>query len=627
MNEVLFKQIKSRLKSEFYLMNDEWLRDCVEFFVDQHTNPSNVEILEFVKVQWQLSNLREINNENGSLPHNIAQQHFVILPDKYILQVEQMYDIATSKYKQLQQIRSTHISEVDPSETEKLEKWEPPKKRMIQLKLTDGVQDVIGIEYSTISRLNDMLLPGYKIMIIGPVKCRKGVLLLEEGKLKGIGGEVDSLLIPNALENVLARALNLQENPDPYNDDESKSNNIQQQKEPEIDDSFFEEDFEINLEEVSKIEHLHSRDDKQTSINANKTEAITGNFTNTSTVNKESHSSQRVIVREQDKSKQHKVNAIKTETVIENFVPINTVNQGHSSKEGIILVDDDDDDCFLEMIDEEQLVRSRTRQTNIAAPFRTLPNEEDDDLIIINDEDMVEDIKHGSIKEHLKKQELLSHSKSARLTSKTAPSTSILRSETCTKTEKTSLPLIGGKRPVPLSPSENVTLKKGKVDRKITEFTKRPKSPDTPKICEFIHDVNNEVITEMTYRTIHGRVEVLGKLGKKDSCWILDATLVDGTGKIEVFFSNKVLEDLLGFSVQEFSLKKKLKKNPEIEQELRKSFRTAEQKIKTLDALLELELNINKKPTVMKIIDLTRDQREIIDKRRNIFLSNHKIDL
>lgn len=53
----------------------------------------------------------------------------------------------------------------------------------------------------------DMLLPGYKIMIIGPVKCRKGVLLLEEGKLKGIGGEVDSLLIPNALENVFARAL------------------------------------------------------------------------------------------------------------------------------------------------------------------------------------------------------------------------------------------------------------------------------------------------------------------------------------------------------------------------------------------------------------------------------------
>lgn len=71
-----------------------------------------------------------------------------------LIKAEQMYDIATSKYKQLQQIRDIHISEVDPSESEKQNKWEFPKKRMIQLKLTDGLQDVIGIEYNYISRLN-----------------------------------------------------------------------------------------------------------------------------------------------------------------------------------------------------------------------------------------------------------------------------------------------------------------------------------------------------------------------------------------------------------------------------------------------------------------------------------------
>lgn len=65
-----------------------------------------------------------------------------------------MYDISTSKYKQMEQIRKTHISEVELSEAEKLEKWEPPKKRMIQLRLTDGLQDIIGIEYSHIARLN-----------------------------------------------------------------------------------------------------------------------------------------------------------------------------------------------------------------------------------------------------------------------------------------------------------------------------------------------------------------------------------------------------------------------------------------------------------------------------------------
>ncbi|XP_076637320.1 uncharacterized protein LOC143349730 isoform X2 [Colletes latitarsis] len=562
MNENLFNQIKSRLKLEFYLMNDEWLRDCIEYYIDQHRNTSNNEIMQFVKVQWQLSDLREINNENGSLPRNISQKNCVILSDNYILQVEQMYDIATSKYKQLQQIRNIHISEAD--EEEKQNKFEPPKKRMIQLRLTDGLQDIIGIEYNYIPRLNETLLPGYKIMIIGPVKCRKGVLLLEDGKLKGIGGEVDSLLIPNALENVLARALNLQENSDPYNDNESKSNNVKEQKESNIDDSFFEDDFEINLEEVSKIEHLHSKDQKQSNINT-----------------------------------------IKTQIKTDNLIKTSTVQKGHNSKEKIIL---DDDDCFLEMVDEVQFVQSRTEQTNIAAPFRALPKEEDDDdIIVIND-----------VLQPVERKERISHYDST-ITNKTVPSTNIVCPKVCKTAEKTHLPLIGGKRPVPMSPPETVTKKRGKIDRKITEFVKAPNSPDIPKICEFIHDINNEVITEITYRTIRGRVEVLGRLGKKDSCWILDATLVDGTGKIEVSFSNKVLENLLGFSVQEFSLKKKLKKNPEIEQELRKNFRTAEQKIKTLDALLELELNINKKPTVIKITDLTQEQKELIDKRLKNF--------
>lgn len=44
-------------------------------------------------------------------------------------------------------------------------------------------------------------------MIIGPVMCRRGVIMLTEENYVEIGGEVDSLLKPNALENVLARAL------------------------------------------------------------------------------------------------------------------------------------------------------------------------------------------------------------------------------------------------------------------------------------------------------------------------------------------------------------------------------------------------------------------------------------
>ncbi|XP_017795185.1 PREDICTED: recQ-mediated genome instability protein 1-like [Habropoda laboriosa] len=579
MNEDALRRIKSTLKLEYYLMNDEWLRDCVEFYVDQHGNPSIEEILQFVKVQWQLSDLREISNENGSLPCNLAQHKFIMLSENYILQVEQMYDIATSKYKQLEEIRNTHISEVELTEAEKADKWELPKKRMIQLRLTDGVQDVIGIEYSHIPRLNDTLLPGYKVMIMGPVKCRKGVLLLEATKLKGVGGEVDSLLISNALENSLARALNLQENPDPYNDNQTKSNNIKQ-KETQIDNSFFEEDFEINLEEVSKIEESHTKNQKP---------------------NKD---------------------IIRTEIKTEDCIPHTTnteIKKVQSFKEENIF---DEDDCFLEMIDEQQFIESHVEQKNIATPFRALPKEGGDDIIIINEENDIINVKYDHLKRIVKEEKQNLQSNSKLFISNTDSSTAISN----LKMDRKQQPLlICGKRNVPMSPPYTMPLKKSKIDRKITEFTKATNSCEEPKICEFIRNVSNERVTETAFRTIRGRVEILGKLTKKDSLWILEATIVDGTGTLEVIFSNKVLENLLGFNVQEFSVKKKLKKNPEIEHELRMGFRSAEEKIKTLDALLELELNTNKKPTVIKITDLTQEQKEITDRRLKQFLLKNNV--
>jgi RecQ-mediated genome instability protein 1 len=45
------------------------------------------------------------------------------------------------------------------------------------------------------------------VLVVGPIECRRGVLLLEQHNLEILGGEIDSLLIPNAIENVLARAL------------------------------------------------------------------------------------------------------------------------------------------------------------------------------------------------------------------------------------------------------------------------------------------------------------------------------------------------------------------------------------------------------------------------------------
>lgn len=64
-----------------------------------------------------------------------------------------MYDIATSKYKQLCEIRKVNSENIEATEKEKSTEYEPKARRMMQLCLTDGVQDVAAIEYKPLEQM------------------------------------------------------------------------------------------------------------------------------------------------------------------------------------------------------------------------------------------------------------------------------------------------------------------------------------------------------------------------------------------------------------------------------------------------------------------------------------------
>lgn len=93
MNENLLRRLKRQLNAKFYVMNDAWLRDCVEFFVTGKAphEMTDGKIFDFVKTQWQLNDLREISSENGCLPRNLVQQTRTVLTGTYILQIQMLY--------------------------------------------------------------------------------------------------------------------------------------------------------------------------------------------------------------------------------------------------------------------------------------------------------------------------------------------------------------------------------------------------------------------------------------------------------------------------------------------------------------------------------------------------------
>lgn len=63
-----------------------------------------------------------------------------------------MLDISQSKYSQLQKIRN--VSEVNVKATAiEAPAWEPKGNRMMQMFLTDGIQEFTAIEYRQIKTL------------------------------------------------------------------------------------------------------------------------------------------------------------------------------------------------------------------------------------------------------------------------------------------------------------------------------------------------------------------------------------------------------------------------------------------------------------------------------------------
>ncbi|XP_052779446.1 recQ-mediated genome instability protein 1-like [Mya arenaria] len=203
----LLETAKIWLQNNSIIVPDDWLQACVEWIREENRDQPlgqdavNSQVYE----QWLLSDLHEL--ETSCLPADVTSEKFE-LNGSYALQIDSVVDVGVSFYSQSQKLQGTENPNIHVTADEPTQKpWEQKPSRMLMLKLTDGHTSVQGMEYRPISALSPQTPPGAKILVQGPVLCRHGILMLLEGNVKFLGGEVDTLVEANTLINVLQSAM------------------------------------------------------------------------------------------------------------------------------------------------------------------------------------------------------------------------------------------------------------------------------------------------------------------------------------------------------------------------------------------------------------------------------------
>lgn len=192
----------------------QWLEACINWIQQENAgaNLIQAQINKQVFEQWLLTDLRDL--EHPVLPDGISQAAKVEVNGFYCLQIDSLVDVSQPAYSQIQKLRGKDATNENVTAvTQASQKpWEAKPNRLLMLQLTDGVQQLQGMEYQPIPVLHANLHPGTKILLQGEIICCLGVLLLKPGNVKVIGGEVEVLVEEFTQERVLSRLLGEPEN-------------------------------------------------------------------------------------------------------------------------------------------------------------------------------------------------------------------------------------------------------------------------------------------------------------------------------------------------------------------------------------------------------------------------------
>ncbi|CAH2092598.1 unnamed protein product [Euphydryas editha] len=199
--DTILNNVRNYMSQNYIFVDEDWLSGCVSHYIDERYNEN--EIKKMTKEQWLLNNLADVSK--GCLPPNLKSLNKTVLPHQYVLQINVAEDIGTPAYQQYLKLQKVNTDNLEATTNfdEKVS-----SHRMLKLHMTDGVQIVTGIEYEPMRNLSLDVTPGSKVLVKGPVECRRGTLLLRENCIELLGGEVAELITEFSQASILSHKLN-----------------------------------------------------------------------------------------------------------------------------------------------------------------------------------------------------------------------------------------------------------------------------------------------------------------------------------------------------------------------------------------------------------------------------------
>jgi len=218
--------MKAKLSQSGIHCSLDWVTACLDWLNGEQPGLTSAQVVLKLQEQWLITDISTPGvMERQVLPPNLSECMKEQLPGQYTLQVQHGHDVGSPAYGQLQKLHQVDLENARVSADDSLasqagqggyqatqggkfvQSWEPRPQRVMMLTVTDGFQTVEAMEHQVIKAIPDVVCPGMKIQVLGPVTVRRGIILLTSNNFRVLGGEVEELQDQFSLVNILQQKI------------------------------------------------------------------------------------------------------------------------------------------------------------------------------------------------------------------------------------------------------------------------------------------------------------------------------------------------------------------------------------------------------------------------------------